>query len=139
MSLDVLESTNNQIKKLEAQLLIHGKLIVAFDWDDTLFNTSNTTSIPEIKVARSLLELCNELGHIVILHTCRGEDHIKSLLNTLDFNLEYDHFNTSPVDNSDVGNGTKPYANIYLDDKAGLWQSIYVLRHVLEKQLRNEI
>lgn len=97
----------------------HNNLIVAFDFDNTIFDYHNNGG--DYSEVISLLKDCSNLNFTMILFTS-NEDKTK-----LDWMIEYckhygikvDYINENPMMNT-----RKPYYNILLDDRAGL-QSAY--------------
>lgn len=105
----------------------HGNLIVAFDFDNTIYDYHDKGA--SFYCVENLLRECSELGFTMILFTA-NEDKEK-----LDFcklycfqcGIRIDYVNESPVMNT-----RKPYYNILLDDRAGLEEAYKILRYVVE-------
>lgn len=113
--------------KLIKQYNEHGKLLVAVDFDDTVYPFSVPDS--EIQHIRDLVIKLNQQGHEVIVFTCRHEEEpVKAFYKGA--GMKYDYFNDSPVKSEDVGLG-KIFFNILLDDKAGLSEAYCTLESVL--------
>lgn len=113
--------------RLIKQYNTHGKLLVAVDFDDTVF----PFSVPdkEVEHVRELIRRLNTGGHEVIVFTCRhDEEPVKAFYHTQ--GMKYDYFNESPVKDEEVGLG-KIYFNVLLDDKAGLNEVYCTLESVL--------
>lgn len=116
----------NLANKLIQQYKQHGKLIIAFDFDDTVYANSPDVDVSEtIKV----LQRAKEQGHELICFTCRDDQMIPSQYCFYN-RIMYDYFNGSPYNNEETGLG-KPYFNVLLDDKAGLEQAREALNHAL--------
>lgn len=115
--------------KLIEQYKQHRKLIIAFDFDDTVFPYSKDVDGFIISKCQECVRKANEQGHDVILFTCRDDQRIPSQYFHFN-NMRYDYFNESPVKDVDTGMG-KIYYNILLDDKAGLYESLSTLQQVL--------
>ena len=117
---------------LYAQLLKqynqHGKLLIAFDFDDTVFPLN--VGAVDVKPVHKVLQKAKAQGHTLIMFTCRHEP-TEPLAYCHSNNIAVDYFNTSPVLTKEVGLG-KIYYNVLLDDKAGLEQAIYTLNQVLD-------
>lgn len=114
--------------KLLAQFKQHQDLIVAVDFDDTLC-PSHEDYNDITKQVRAAIRRCNEIGLTVMVFTCRHEpDEVLAFLEK--HGLEAQHFNESPIRCETVGFG-KPYYNIFLDDKAGLYEALATLKEVL--------
>ncbi len=120
-------NTNNCTIRLLDDYKRHGNLIVAFDFDNTIYDYNQNGW--EFRDVISLLKECSEMGFTMILFTA-NEDKEK-----LDFCKKYcadcgimvDYINESPIMNT-----RKPYYNILLDDRAGLEETYKTLRYVVE-------
>jgi hypothetical protein len=121
-------STAQSIKRLMSQYKEHGKLIIAFDFDDTVFDYRQKGDTFH-KIHRLLRE-AKKRGYTLILFTCR-EGMAQVLASKWCFSNGFgpDYLNDSPVGNG----GTKPYYNLLLDDKAGLRQASFILEQFLEQ------
>ena len=89
----------------------HGKIIIACDYDDTIspWKTAKFTG-----------------AYLVIFTACDTQryDEIKSYCKSKD--LEIDSINQTPID-LPYGKNGKVYANIFIDDRAGLNESLNIL------------
>ena len=107
----------------------HGQLIVAFDFDNTIFDYHQKGIDYEEVI--SLLAECSFLGFCMVLFTC--EEHQTQLEIKMQWcksrAIIVDYINTSPV----KPDAAKPYCNILLDDKAGLSESYDRLSRFLQK------
>jgi len=103
----------------------HGKIIIACDYDDTIspwklkgFNPQRV--IETLKVAKQtgayivIFTACNEARYPEIFEYCQSQG------------LTIDGINKTPID-LPYGNDRKIYANIFLDDRAGLNESLNIL------------
>ena len=106
----------------------HGNLIVAFDFDNTIYDYHDTGTRTFSNVTNLLAE-CSELGFKMILFTANESKE------KIDFCREYcalhniriDYINESPVLNT-----RKPYYNILLDDRAGLEEAYFILKYIVD-------
>ena len=93
----------------------HGKLIIAFDFDNTIFDIhGNGDTYPEVT---RVLQDARKAGHTLVLFTANEGYRLQMIrvyLNELGLNPDY--VNESPV----FKDNRKPYYNILLDDRAGL-------------------
>jgi hypothetical protein len=108
----------------------HNTLIVAFDYDDTLYDF-HKVGFKYTKIVKILKE-CEILGFTLIIftaHTTEKEcEDIKKIVNKK-FKLHVKYVNCSPV----MPTTKKPYFNLLLDDKAGLGQTYNILSQVIIK------
>lgn len=100
----------------------NGKLIVAFDFDNTIFDYHNDGG--NYSNVISLLKECSEEGFIMILFTSNeDEDRLKWMLEYCKhYGIRVDYINESPIMNT-----RKPYYNILLDDRSGLQEAFTIL------------
>jgi hypothetical protein len=123
------------IERLLREYEEHGNLVVAFDFDDTLFDLHgagiDTSDVIE------LAKECNKLNLTVCLWTAVGEwnaIHYKTALCEY-MGIKLDYVNESPL----LKNSKKPFFSILLDDRAGLESSYKVLQEVINQiKLQNE-
>jgi hypothetical protein len=119
---------NRCIKRLQSELNTYGKLYIAFDFDNTIFDFHNE-GIDCSKVI-SLLKKASEAGHVLILFTATSDPErlqfMKLYCKHFGINVKYIN------ENKDVFPGSpKPYYNILLDDRAGLESSIKILEKII--------
>lgn len=105
----------------------HKDLIVAFDFDNTVFDYHKLgRSFPYV---RALLKRCKKLNLTLVLFTV--EDDEEKLQLKKDYCNSYgfypDYVNESPV----YPEAKKPYYNILLDDRAGLGDAAAALNSAL--------
>jgi hydroxymethylpyrimidine pyrophosphatase-like HAD family hydrolase len=122
---DPFLNDNLAVEKLVNQWLKSGILIIAYDFDDTIYDyTEQKYTYPKVI---SLLQECAEIGAFFIVYTARNtsdEPFIKDYL--IKNNIPFDTFGESPE--FIRFNGKKVYYNILLDDKAGLSASYKILK-----------
>lgn len=123
--IDVFDIDYDRI--LEEAYIKHKKLIVAFDFDNTVFDY-HKKGIDFSKII-NLLKECQDLDFILELFTSEtSEDKlnwkIRYCTETLGLNINQIK-NTNDL--------SKVYANIYLDDKAGLYETFSRLKFLIEK------
>ena len=113
---------NSAYERLWAEYNKYGSLIVAVDFDDTVYDFHKEGNSYErvMQLVRDLKEInC----YIVIWTGNQDIDFIKDYLSK--HNIPYDSINDeAPVSKKLLGDSIprKVYANVYLDDRAGLEQ-----------------
>jgi len=115
------------INRLLKEWMEHGKIIIACDYDDTLRNWSLDDDETRAKVIE-LLKIAKTTGaYIVIFTACSPDryDEIKTFC--AEQGIIIDSINKNPID-LPYGNDKKVYANIFLDDRAGLLQAMEILK-----------
>lgn len=118
--------------RLYQELLKYGKLFIAFDFDNTIFDFHNEGfTFP--KVISALKEAKKE-GFKLILFT--AEDNSEKLDEKVKYceerGFKPDYVNENP----EVLSTKKPYYNLLLDDRAGLDTALNLLRDIIyDKQI----
>jgi len=113
---------NSAYERLWAEYNKYGSLIVAVDFDDTLYDFHKEGNSYEMvmQLVRDLKEInC----YIIIWTGNQNLDFIKDHLSK--HNIPYDSINDeAPISKKLLGDSIprKVYANVYLDDRAGLEQ-----------------
>lgn len=105
----------------------HGKLVVGFDFDNTIFDVHNIGG--DYSDIINLLRECKKLGFILCLYTAElREDWLKWKIGYCQhFGIEPDYVNESPL----LPGTKKPFFNILLDDRAGLESAYLTLKKIV--------
>lgn len=121
-------NVNRSIERLKKDYDAHKSLIVAFDFDDTIFDFhSKGYTYPQM--VKMLLE-CQELGFTLILFTGNeGEQLTGCAKYCKKLGLKDFYINESPI----LKTNRKPYYNILLDDRAGLGEAFHILKTVIKE------
>lgn len=118
------------LKKLLDQYYKHGSLIVAYDFDDTVYPYS--LDVEDLKDTVNLIKRLAICGHTVYCYT--SNEDIEKVTMYLHYNkIPYYSINESPVGNDSSSNSSvgKQFYNVLLDDKAGLQETKEVLEMFL--------
>lgn len=120
------EYPEDYLKRLLNEYQEYQKLIVAFDFDNTIFDYHNKGI--DCSEIIDLLKRCSDKGFTMILFTCTDkEDRLDWKKRYCEhFGIKVDFINESPVMNT-----RKPFYNILLDDRAGLEEAANLLNSVL--------
>lgn len=113
----------------------HGKIIIAVDFDDTIIGWGmyKDEDKKEFQKRIDLLHNCKSTGAYIVIHTvCNSDRHDFITKYCKDAGLEIDGINTNPID-LPYGKHGKIYANIYLDDRAGINEATWLLESTLYK------
>lgn len=107
----------------------HGSIIIAFDFDNTIFDYYNKGyDYPNII---GLLKECKTMGCTLILYTCCDESKYEFMKEKCaECGIIIDYINESPSNIPFVGK--KIYYNILLDDRAGLRSAYNILKKAKE-------
>lgn len=123
-----LEPNANK-KRLLREYKEHGKLIVAYDFDNTVFDYHNDGCT--YRQVINLLRRCHNLGFYLIVFTCNHSDKYPKIIRHLEeCNIPYDSINENCPDITFAHN--KLYYNILLDDRAGLRSAYRDLKYVVD-------
>lgn len=127
-------------KRLLEEYKKYGKLIVAFDYDNTIFDYHNKGG--DYSCVIELLQDCTRYGFELVLFTSE-EDEYKIRLKQMEcaklwigtnkkVGKRWDFF--PPDTHSSIfSSSKKPYYNILLDDRAGLEESYEILKYVVDE------
>ena len=121
------------LDRLKEEYDKYGKLIVAFDFDNTIYDFHNNGG--DYSEVIELLKECIKLEFDLILFTVDEDPYkisekIRWLVSNDLWNYKSSHFfvYTSPI----FSGSRKPYYNILLDDRAGLEESYNILKQVVD-------
>ena len=116
-------------ERLLREYKTHGNLIIAFDFDNTVFDYHEQGD--DYSYLINLLKECSSLGMTLILFTvCTSELELESKLTYLNsVGIYPDYINESPL----FKGSQKPYYNLLLDDRAGLESAVEQLQFVLDE------
>lgn len=120
-------STNKCIDRLKEQYDLHKKLIIGFDFDDTIFDFHKKGYTYDRVI--TLLKKCNALRFPLVMISCKEtqEQLDDNCFICKQIDIKVDYVNCSPV----MPKASKPFVNILLDDKAGLRQAYDILNTVV--------
>lgn len=131
--------SNWQHERLVKEWTKHGKLIIACDFDDTLrpYSLTDEANVSRMHDTLKLLKRCQKVGAHVIIFTSRREECIGEIRDwCAAMRLPIYGINTN-VDGIPFGNNQKPYANIYLDDRAGVEEATATLLSAVQDMEAN--
>ena len=114
--------------RLCQELDTHKKLVIGFDFDNTIFDVHNKGG--DYSQVISVLQRCKELGWTLCLYTAElREDWLKWKVDYCKhFGIEPDYVNESPL----IKGTKKPFFNLLLDDRAGLEEAYTLLIKVID-------
>jgi hypothetical protein len=131
MGVDEFIQIENCIERLLREYNTHKKLIIAFDFDDTVFDYHRKGGKNETVLA--LLRRCQQLGFWLVMFTASAPERFPEMIQYMqDQGIEVHSVNKNPI-NLPFGYHGKIYYNILLDDRAGLGQAVETLTAVLDR------
>lgn len=131
--LDEYLDTEKSFNRLKEEFNIHGKLIIAYDLDSTVFDYHHKNASYEM--VKELIRKYKNYAYFIVFTSSESDryDEIKEILKKE--NLPYDSINEDapfiPF------KGRKVYYNILLDDRAGLNQTYNELLRLYDEVIVN--
>lgn len=108
----------------------HSKIVVGVDVDDTIKPWRTSTQEECDKVIRDLIN-AKDVGAYITIFTACNEDRFEEIKTYCkEKGLEIDSINQNPIE-LPYGNQNKIYANIFIDDRAGLQESLECLNEAM--------
>lgn len=120
------------INRLVTEWLKNGKIIIGCDLDDTIIPYNEEIRDNCKKMVDLILE-CQKEGIIFIINTARSEYQLeKAKQQVEDLGIVVHGVNKMhPEWDKPYGINGKIYANIFLDDRGGFWNSYWTLQDAL--------
>lgn len=120
-------NTSGSLDRLLKEYDKYGKLVVGFDFDNTIFDCHNTGG--NYSSVINILKECKKLGFTLCLYTAElREDWLQwKVAYCKHFGIEPDFINESPL----IEGTKKPFFSILLDDRAGLESAYKILKQVI--------
>jgi hypothetical protein len=135
---------NFYVNRLTTEWLKNGKIIIGCDLDDTIIPYNEEIKDNCKKMVDLILE-CQKEGIIFLINTARSEYQLqKAKKQVEELGIVVHGVNKMhPEWDKPYGINGKIYANIFLDDRGGFWDSYYTLFNALtmikmEKKKQNE-
>lgn len=125
---DYFMNEQNCIARLFAEWEKYGSLIIAFDFDNTVFDFYRAGHT--FKQTIELLRECHKMGFRLTLFTSCNDDRMEEIKSYLKENdIPYDGINDTPE--YIPFNGRKIYFNHFLDDRASLGSAYRILKETI--------
>lgn len=126
---------NKYRNRLYQEWTQHGKIVVAVDFDDTIspWKFKDKEDLIELDKTIQVLRVAKETGAFITVWSACDKarfDEIREYCTSK--GLEIDSINENPID-LPYGKDRKIYANIYIDDRAGLHEAIDILEECMYK------
>ena len=114
------------VKRLTAEWVKHGRIIIGCDIDDTIHPWSMQHN--EYDRTIHIIKEAQKLGALVVINTASDINQRKDFIKKLgeETGIRIDAINENPIE-LPYGKWGKIYANIYLDDRAGLNEALKIL------------
>jgi pimeloyl-CoA synthetase len=119
------------LDRLEQEWKQHGKIIIACDYDDTISPWKLNSFDPKRVI--EVLKIAKEVGAYLTIFTACSDDRYPEIMGYCSSKgLKIDSINKTPID-LPYGRGGKVYANIFIDDRAGLNEALNILEFAMYK------
>lgn len=121
-----MELTNKYVDRLRKEWEQYGKIIIAVDFDDTI--SPWKWSKEELQDTINVIKEAQSVGAYVAIFTACSPDRYKEISEyASSLGIRVDSINQNPIE-VPYGNNNKIYANIFLDDRAGLEEAKDILK-----------
>lgn len=118
---------NKYVKRLYDEWVKHGKIIIGVDYDDTISPWSLNTQEECDEVLKELILAKNTGAYIAIFTACDPSRYPDIVSYCDSKGLKTDSINENPIQ-LPYGNHSKIYANIFIDDRAGINEALTILQ-----------
>lgn len=121
---------NKYSERLFQEWKQHGRIIIGVDFDDTLSPWKFKTELDLIDLDKTinLIRIAKETGAYVMIHSSCNPDRYDEIIKYCkDKGLEIDSINKNTIELPYGKDGSKPYCNIYIDDRAGINEALDIL------------
>lgn len=117
------------VDRLKSDYAKHGNLLIAFDFDSTLFDLEEDGL--DMQPVIDLALRCQKAGMIMCLWTACTDDWSLAYKKRIvkDMGLNFQYINASPA----LNQSRKPHFSILLDDRAGLASAFEILTITLNE------
>lgn len=120
-----MDINNKYVARLRKEWEQHGKIIIGVDYDDTIspWKWTKEELLDTVKVIKEAQAVG---AYVVIFTACSKERYSEISAYATSLGIRVDAINQNPID-IPYGNENKIYANIFLDDRAGLEEAKEIL------------
>lgn len=129
-------SLNKDVQRIFHEWTIYSKIVIAVDFDDTIYPWKYSTQKKCDKII-NLLKWCKVTGCYIMIHTTSNHDRYSEIEKYCKKKgLKIDSINSNPKElDLPYGNEGKPFYNWQLCDRSGLDYATKVLEKACEKML----
>lgn len=121
------------VERLVKEWKEHGKLIIAVDFDSTIYPWGTIENTEDLLRTISAVHAAIEVGARIVINTCSDPSRYTTILTYCEYlSIPVESINKNPIE-LPYGNFNKVYANIYLDDRAGLIGALEILEKATQE------
>lgn len=127
---------NKYTERLYQEWKQYGKIIIAVDFDDTIspWKFKDKEDLEKLDRIIQTLRVAYETGAYIVINTSCNQDRYEEIQNYCEkVKLPINTINKTPFDLPYGKPGSKVYANILLDDRAGLDEALEMLNTAMYK------
>lgn len=118
------------VKRLVEEWMQHGKIIIALDFDDTISPWKINSQLDCDALIRKVIDARLVGAYVVVFTACAEDRHPHISEYCAAKGLIIDGINRNPIE-LPYGNQNKIYANIFLDDRGGLDESVNIMQEAM--------
>lgn len=126
---------NKYYQRLYDEWKQHGKIIIAIDYDDTIspWKFNSKEDLLDLDKTIALIRTAQEIGAYLVIFTACNSDRYEEIREyCAKKGLKINAINETPLD-LPYGKTNKIYANLFLDDRAGLLEALEMLEDIMYK------
>lgn len=124
-------SREKYVERLFNEWKKHGKIIIAVDYDDSLSPWKLTENKEDLLPVWELIKQAKFTGAYIVIFTACDTSRYPEIQKYCDeMGVSLDTINENPID-LPYGKYKKIYANIFLDDRAGLNEAMSILEEAM--------
>ena len=132
---DTFFNQDNCVNRLLEEWDKYGKLIVAYDFDSTVYGEETNSKCDNMI---ELLKACDEMGCTMIVFTARPDSEHEFVRTYLrEHDIPFDYINENDPTN-DMPESRKIFYNIFFDDRCGLTSAYLTMTNVLYKRMKQK-
>lgn len=124
---------NKYVERLYKEWQQHGKIVIAVDFDSTIYPWPTIKNEEDMERVINLLQVAHNTGAYIVVFTCSDSSRYEEIQKHCEsLKIPINGINVNPID-LPYGKNGKVYANIYLDDRAGLIEALNTLEEAMYK------
>lgn len=132
-----MKSIQTYIDRLYNEWITHSKIIIGVDFDDTI-SPWKLAKDEDCQRVIKILKHAKHVGCYIVIHTaCNPERYEEIGRYCEQMGLSIDTINQNPIE-LPYGKQNKPMCNIYIDDRAGLNESLEILQVAMYRKAGND-